>query len=131
MEKPPRKSIPIPYVAFDVYDDSSGDSYDNAEAIAYTYCTGKHVGRRNSVSSKGSKGSRKSSISRKASYYAIQSEQRPQILLAVFVSRGKQYVAGNIFEIDAIPGIEVGGPKRVKVHVRIMPSKRSMIHETD
>ena len=140
-ERQPEKSEKIESVPVMVYDkpftpvlsndaDASSDSYDNAESIAYTYCMGKDVGRRHSVSSQGSTGSRKLSSSRRLSYYTIQGEQCPQILLAVFVSRAKQYVAGNVFEIDAIPGVEIGGPKRVKVHVRILPSKRSVL-ETD
>ena len=129
-ERQPEKSKKIEAVPVRDDADDSSDSYDNAESIAYTYCSGKDVGRRHSVSSQGSTGSRKLSTSRRLSYYMIQGEQSPQILLAVFVSRAKQYVAGNVLEIDAIPGIELGGPKRVKVHARILPSKRSVL-ETD
>ena len=102
-------------------------SYD----IALTYGIGEtKTGRRLSVSSQGSERLRKKSSSRKLSYYSIQGECSSRILLALFVSRVKKYVAGNIFEIDDVLGKEEGGPTKVKVHARILPSRR-MILETD
>ena len=114
-----------------VYDDvDSNDSFDNAQSIGFTYGSDKRVGHRLSVvspSSQGSKRSRKISTSSKLSYYSNSGEQAPQILLSVYVSRAKQYIAGHIFEINEIPGIENGGPEKVKVHVRILPSKKIVL----
>ena len=93
----------------------SDASYSNAEAINYAYGTGKKLEHRQN--------SFVSIASSKVTYYPCLKDQ-PEILLAVFMSRKKKYIAGNIFEVEGIPGIESGGPSKVKVHARVLPAKR-------
>ena len=111
-----------------VYKKASGkDEYDNAEAIALAYSAECKVGRRLSVSKGGFEKSSVISSTNVSSYYSYNKERCPQILLAVFVSRAKKYLAGNILEVDDIPLNGVDRPQRVKVHVRLLPSKRVVI----
>ena len=61
--------------------------------------------------------------------YESKVDGKQKLLTSVVVSADGKSITGNLFEIDGIPTSDNNGPKRVRIHVRVLPSKK-LLHKT-
>ena len=52
-----------------------------------------------------------------------------KLLMSVVVSEDKKSISGILHEVEGLMRPENGGPKKIRIHVRILPSKR-LLHKT-